>query len=112
MQFLYRMYLEPRHPGLVSSGILFPREKIFLSCGFLVSDRAFSVESVFLLVYRQNPDLKEKLLATGDANLIEGTTWKDKIWGVDLATMKGKNRLGKILMEVRETLKEKTGHSK
>lgn len=44
--------------------------------------------------------------------MIEGTTWKDKIWGVDLATMKGKNRLGKILMEVRETLKEKTGHSK
>ena len=34
----------------------------------------FSVESVFLLVYRQNPDLKEKPLATGDANLIEGTT--------------------------------------
>lgn len=55
--------------------------------------------------FSQNPDLKEKLLATGNTRLIEGTTWNDGIWGVNLATMKGKNQLGEILMKVREELR-------
>lgn len=54
--------------------------------------------------FTQNQDLKEKLLATGDAMLIEGNTWNDKYWGVCYG--KGKNKLGQILMRVREELKE------
>lgn len=56
------------------------------------------------LKYSQNLDLKEKLLATGDRILIEGTDWGDKIWGVD-EKGEGMNLLGKILMTLRSRLK-------
>ena len=36
--------------------------------------------------------------------LVEGNTWGDMYWGVDLHTMKGQNKLGKILMKVRNEL--------
>ena len=52
--------------------------------------------------FTQNPELKEKLLATGDEELIEGNTWHDTYWGV--CNRRGKNKLGKILMRVREEL--------
>lgn len=54
----------------------------------------------------QIPELKAKLLATGDQLLQEGNKWSDSFWGVDLKTGKGKNWLGVILMRVREELKE------
>lgn len=53
--------------------------------------------------FEQNEDLKLKLLATGDKHLEEGNTWGDKIWGTVNGV--GENRLGKILMKVRENLK-------
>lgn len=31
--------------------------------------------------FTQNNDLAEKLLATGDEELVEGNNWNDKIWG-------------------------------
>src|SRR5262249_26218885 len=49
------------------------------------------------------PQLREKLLATGDAELIEGNTWNDQIWGVYQG--KGENRLGKTLMKIRAELR-------
>lgn len=56
--------------------------------------------------FRQNPDLKEKLLATGNAHLEEGNTWNDRFWGVcPPGSGNGRNELGKILMRVREELK-------
>lgn len=46
---------------------------------------------------------KNSLLKTGDAVLIEGNNWGDKIWGqVDGI---GENYLRKILMKIREELK-------
>lgn len=48
--------------------------------------------------------LARKLMATGNAELIEGNTWGDTYWGVDLHTMQGKNKLGKILMKIRDVL--------
>ncbi len=50
--------------------------------------------------------LAEKLLATGDALLVEGNTWGDRFWGAVYIGDKwvGKNWLGKLLMEVREEL--------
>ena len=54
--------------------------------------------------FSQNPELKEKLVATGDAELIEGNHWNDRFWGVCRGT--GQNHLGKLLMELREILKK------
>lgn len=53
----------------------------------------------------QNPDLAEKLIATGDEELVEGNTWGDRIWGV--CNGEGENRLGKLLMKIREEIKSK-----
>jgi ribA/ribD-fused uncharacterized protein len=53
--------------------------------------------------FTHHPELAVKLLATGDAELIEGNTWGDRIWGVYQG--QGDNRLGKILMKVRDELK-------
>lgn len=57
--------------------------------------------------FTRNPELKKKLLETGNEELIEGNWWGDVYWGVDIKTGKGQNKLGKILMKVREELKEK-----
>ena len=53
-----------------------------------------------------NPELKEKLIATGDAELVEGNHWNDTYWGVCNGI--GKNMLGKLLMQVREEIKNDT----
>jgi hypothetical protein len=50
--------------------------------------------------FTRNLDLKEKLLATGTEEIVEGNTWKDMYWGV--YNGQGKNMLGKILMKIRK----------
>lgn len=50
--------------------------------------------------FSQHKDLREKLLETGNAKLIEGNTWGDCVWG--MCRGKGQNKLGKILMLIRE----------
>lgn len=60
--------------------------------------------------FTRNRDLKEKLLATGDAELIEGNTWHDTYWGYDITKKRGKNKLGKILMDVRKDLRKKANN--
>lgn len=54
--------------------------------------------------FSRNPELKLKLLQTGDLQLIEGNYWGDKFWGV--CNGEGENHLGKILMRVRKELSE------
>ncbi len=49
--------------------------------------------------------LADKLLATGDMELEEGNTWRDGFWGIDLRTGRGLNKLGKLLMTVRNDLR-------
>lgn len=49
------------------------------------------------------PSLGFRLLATGDAELIEGNSWRDFFWGVCDGV--GENNLGKILMRVRKELR-------
>ena len=53
----------------------------------------------------RNGSLRNKLLATGNKELIEGNNWKDKFWGVYKG--KGENNLGKIHMRVRTEFKNK-----
>lgn len=50
--------------------------------------------------FDQHPELKEKLLQTGNRLLVEGNTWHDTYWGV--CDGKGSNHLGKLLMELRD----------
>ena len=52
--------------------------------------------------FAQNPDLKERLLKTGDATLIE-VSKTDAFWGVGKKG-NGKNMLGALLMELRAKL--------
>lgn len=71
----------------------------------LRKDWEFIKLNVMLHLTRQkfkNPLLAAKLLATGDAELIEGNHWGDKFWGV--CDGEGLNWLGKILMCVRNEL--------
>ena|SRR5581483_8752056 len=63
----------------------------------------FSVMKDLVRQKFNHKDLKEKLLATGDAYLEETNYWQDFCWGV--CNGKGTNWLGKILMEIREELK-------
>lgn len=51
----------------------------------------------------QYEDLKELLLTTGDAALVEGNNHGDRFWGC--VNGQGRNELGKILMHVREELR-------
>lgn len=55
------------------------------------------------LKYEQNADLAKQLIATHPHELIEGTTWNDTVWGVD-ENGYGKNLLGFILMDLRNSL--------
>jgi ribA/ribD-fused uncharacterized protein len=69
--------------------------------------------------YSQNPDLLEKLLSTDGLLLVEASPY-DKIWGIglgendlraqDIAEWKGENRLGRVLMKVRDALKNGSLH--
>lgn len=54
-----------------------------------------------------DPNLRASLLATGEADLIEGNTWGDKVWGCVQVKGKwiGQNNLGKLLMQVRAELR-------
>ena len=64
------------------------------------------MEDIVRAKFTQNEDLKQLLLATGDLVLEEGNTWHDTFWGVDVKTQEGENHLGRILMRVRQELRE------
>ena len=68
-----------------------------------VKDRI--MEEIVRAKFSQNGELKEQLLATGDAQLVEGNRWNDRYWGVDIRSGVGENHLGKILMKVRSELR-------
>ncbi|MDJ0736358.1 MAG: NADAR family protein [Nostocaceae cyanobacterium] len=53
--------------------------------------------------FTQHPDLTEKLLATGNAKLVEHTN-NDRYWG-DGGDGTGVNMLGRLLMETRERIR-------
>lgn len=59
---------------------------------------------VCMAKFTQNPEYAQRLIDTGDEELIEGNTWGDTYWGVCNGV--GENRLGNILMRVRKELKE------
>lgn len=64
------------------------------------------MEEIVREKFLQNPDLAERLLETGARRLINGGK-KDQLWGVNLITWQGDNRLGAILMKIRDEWREK-----
>lgn len=62
--------------------------------------RVECMELVLRAKFMGNPQLMDWLVATGDAELIEGNTWGDTFWGI--CRGRGTNYLGKLLMEVRK----------
>jgi len=66
------------------------------------------MREILLAKFTQNWGLRQKLLATEDAFLIEGNTWHDNYWGSCVCKPcgnKGSNVLGALLMSVRTALK-------
>ena len=62
------------------------------------------MEKALRAKFEQNPELKKKLIDTGDVDLIESNTWGDTFWGQ--VNGKGENKLGKLLMKIRKELME------
>lgn len=54
--------------------------------------------------FTQNQELMEKLLATG-TRILREHTGRDKYWGDGGKKFTGKNRLGVLLMQVRDKLR-------
>lgn len=65
---------------------------------------------VCLAKFTMNESLKERLLATGDEELVEGNEWHDNYWGNctcdNCKDIPGRNQLGKTLMKVRADIRE------
>lgn len=57
--------------------------------------------------FTQNSELKKRLLDTGDEILVKGNTWHDNYWGIcccdKCKDKEGKNKLGEILMFIRDS---------
>lgn len=66
--------------------------------------RITAMEKAVRAKFMQNPELAKKLLATGDAELVEENSWNDTFWGTTNGI--GQNNLGKILMKIRDELKQ------
>lgn len=64
-------------------------------------DRLKIMRRVLYLKFKNNKDLRQKLIDTGDLQLIEYNGWNDRFWGVDLKGV-GENHLGKLLMGLRD----------
>lgn len=58
--------------------------------------------------FAQEP-YRQKLIDTGDENIIEGNYWNDTYWGVDLKQDPnwGENHLGRIIMSIRKEIQNK-----
>ncbi|HEU0076845.1 MAG TPA: NADAR family protein [Longimicrobiaceae bacterium] len=57
--------------------------------------------------FSRHPALAERLLATGDVELVERNYWRDSFWGV--CGGRGENHLGCILMDLRAELRARGG---
>ncbi len=94
-----------------------PVETIAISKGNALDDetRVEVVKSGLLAKFHQNPDLKQKLIETGDKIIAEANPY-DKFWGTGCALRSeilgqpgkwpGQNKLGVLLMDLRSEFKE------
>jgi len=94
-----RMFIDA-HPGEAKK--LGRKVKIRLDFDDVKDDLMYKIVKA---KFTQNKSLGEKLISTGNRKLYEGNYWGDQYWGINLKTMDGANKLGKILMRVRKELK-------
>ncbi len=66
-------------------------------------ERSVATMIELLLQKYHYDEFETKLLSTGNKVLVEGNTWNDTFWGI--CEGKGRNLLGKALMEIRTMLK-------
>jgi len=66
--------------------------------------KLFFMMLVLYAKFGKNPELREKLIATGDKHLEETNTWGDTYWGV--CKGEGENHLGRLLMKIRSQLSQ------
>jgi ribA/ribD-fused uncharacterized protein len=71
----------------------------------------FDIMEMVLRLKFMDKSLRSRLVATSDAELYEGNSWGDKLWGVDWETLEGENRLGKLLMKLRDEYKTKSNEN-
>ena len=64
------------------------------------------MEGLLWSKFSANADLAAMLLLTGNIELVELNWWNDKFWGVCDKTGEGRNELGKVLMRVREKIRD------
>ena len=69
--------------------------------------KEYVMREILKLKFEQNPEVAQKLLSTGNAELIEGNWWHDYYWG--MCDGLGQNKLGELLMELREELRTSDG---
>lgn len=91
------------------------REVVNFDAGFWDLHKFAIVWMANFLKFSQHPDLKERLLNTGDKILAEASP-VDLIWGIgfaakddealDPAQWRGQNLLGEVLMSVRDALRK------
>jgi ribA/ribD-fused uncharacterized protein len=55
--------------------------------------------------FGQNKEMRKRLIDTGNKYIEETNHWKDTCWGYDVNLKTGENRLGKLLMKVRDFYK-------
>jgi NADAR domain len=78
-------------------------------CFDLAGPTGLEPATCVLRKFESHPDIAAILLGTGDEDLVEKTTG-DHYWGCG-STGTGKNMLGRILMEVRATLRGEKGRA-
>jgi ribA/ribD-fused uncharacterized protein len=97
-QDLVRIQPSPDHAAKVGRSKDMPLRRDWESARDDVMRKAIKAK------FTQHEDLKQELLATGEAELVEDSP-VDWYWGWG-ADRKGKNRLGVLLMELRKELRE------
>lgn len=68
--------------------------------------RLWYMEEALRAKFEGNRALRKMLIATGDAEIVEGNWWNDTFWGInDGGEGVGSNHLGQLLMKLREEYK-------
>jgi ribA/ribD-fused uncharacterized protein len=73
------------------------------------NDRKVEVmRTILFSKFHESRELARKLLATESAYLEERNWWRDTFWGYDVNLKVGENRLGRLLMGVRDELRRRS----
>lgn len=85
--------------------------QVTLKPGWDATERFRAMRLTLGTKFLNDASLRSQLLATGDAELVEGNSWHDNVWGDcrcgrSACATPGENHLGRLLMELREDLRK------